>query len=318
MCVLIGVLVVSAAAAHAAAARGPVAHAAYRIAGHRWPGRVIRYASRLRGDDRAALRGAVREWNRSGADVRFAPAGPRRADFRIGYFKFLGRWAGEATTGYVAPDGPVRTPAGGHTRGAHLWLKPPGQRTWDDHQANVHIIAHELGHILGLGHMPDRCAVMSYEHDQVCAQPPHPWQTRCRVLERDDLAGAGRLYGIRPGGLRIAPPFCDSAPPPQAVTDFAGVLDPLQDTITFTWTTPPGADQTVVIEQRICTSNSPDDWDPRTTIQARPGAQTWTDALFYGYLLCYRARIQDRWGRTTSPSVELAFGADDPTLTFSN
>ena len=73
------------------------------------------------------------------------------------------------------------------------------------------VVAHELGHVLGLGHEPRRCALMNTRlvtlSPERCIPPLEPWRWRCRILERDDVRGAVRLYGgrVRSRGR----PICD-------------------------------------------------------------------------------------------------------------
>ena len=73
------------------------------------------------------------------------------------------------------------------------------------------VVAHELGHVLGLGHEDRICATMnSYlvdGHTEHCpAAPQGMWV--CRLLRVDDVRGAVRLYGgtVRP--IR-GPEFCN-------------------------------------------------------------------------------------------------------------
>ena len=72
------------------------------------------------------------------------------------------------------------------------------------------VVAHELGHVLGLDHEDRICATMNTYlvdgHPEHCpAAPAEMWV--CRLLRADDVRGAVKLYGgtVRP--IR-GPEFC--------------------------------------------------------------------------------------------------------------
>jgi hypothetical protein len=310
VCALTGAMASTASARTRSHAARAVARSAYVLDGNPWHKRVIRYRSRLSGTDRWSLRVAVAAWNASGVRIRFAPTHGNRPDLRIGYSPMPPGAAAEATTGYVAPRAGVLTPSGGHARGAHVWMAPLHRRSFNDPQINAVALAHELGHVLGLAHVRNKCAAMSYQHDQLCPPLPSPWIYRCRLLERDDLAGAARMYGTRRGGLRLSTEFCERGPAPPLVTDLAGGLQP--GGAYLTWTTPPGSAKQVLIEQRVCAPDIAGDWYLRAVAPAQPGPQRWDDTVFPGYLLCYRVRTQDPWGRDSGPSPEIALAGAGP------
>ena len=62
------------------------------------------------------------------------------------------------------------------------------------------IVAHELGHVLGLDHETGVCATMNptvgNDHTTLCPTPPSGMWT-CRLLQPDDVRGAVKLYGGR-------------------------------------------------------------------------------------------------------------------------
>jgi hypothetical protein len=70
----------------------------------------------------------------------------------------------------------------------------------DDYEAAL-VATHELGHVLGLAHEDDGCAVMNswlFDGHPFKCEAPAPGKWWCQLLTKDDILGAVRIYGGRP------------------------------------------------------------------------------------------------------------------------
>jgi Matrixin len=187
----------------------PPAQAAFRRASWRWPGRRIGYYNAARANA-GAVRAAVRMWNRSGTRLRFVRRSRRRAGVVIRYWPSAGCVPGGVTsTSFDRRSGRA-------VRAAVRISRPDPLNPACSRWALTLVTAHELGHALGLDHETRRCALMNPTlanlSPQGCEPLLPPWQWRCRVLERDDVRGAVRIYG---GRVRRRPtPVCDVFAPP--------------------------------------------------------------------------------------------------------
>ncbi len=187
---------------------GPGARAAFVRAPYRWRKGRITYYNAAR-SSRWAIRKAVRAWNRSGAGVRFVAVPRRRAKVVIRYHharRCLG-------VGYAVVEYERRVAREGKVAISRPDASDPACARW----ALALVTAHELGHVLGLQHEDRRCATMNSTvvgFGPGRCRPTEEWEWRCRLLERDDVRGAVRLYG---GRVRRRPrPTCDIFAPPQS------------------------------------------------------------------------------------------------------
>jgi hypothetical protein len=179
-----GRLLAAIALALASATLVPAA-GAYVPGGKTWPDGTIRYYN-LASDQAWPVARAVWVWNHSGARVRFVPSSRADAQLIIGHFTHR-RCVGHArgTVGYA-------------TR-AYVWLpRVDESSSVCNSYASAQMVAHELGHVIGLNHESRGCALMnptgSWQGAKLCASP-NPWEWRCGLVENDDVRGAVALYG---------------------------------------------------------------------------------------------------------------------------
>jgi hypothetical protein len=171
----------------------PSSAGAFRLEGGRWPKPTITYYNEIPAYA-WAVDSAAYAWNSSGARVRFLKSSRRDAKVLIGI-----RWF------RVAGDANVQRLNG------HFVSAKVGIQNGQDRYTMALVVAHELGHVLGLDHEDRLCATMNTylvdAHPEHCDAPP-TGQWICRLLRADDIRGAVRLYGgaVRP--IR-GPEFCN-------------------------------------------------------------------------------------------------------------
>jgi hypothetical protein len=164
----------------------------YHLEGGRWATHVIPYYTETSAYA-WSVDTAAYAWNTSGANVRFVKTSKRYAKVLVGIRWF--KHAGDARVQRV--DGVFV--------GAQV-----GIQSGHDRYEMALIVAHELGHVLGLDHVTGICATMNpsvgYDRTTYCPAPPSGMWT-CRLLQYDDVRGAVALYGGTVKPWRGSP-FC--------------------------------------------------------------------------------------------------------------
>jgi hypothetical protein len=228
---------------------------AYVIQGRAWPGHMITYHNDFPADA-AAVAAAVHDWNTSGADIRFVAAPASQAEVTIvempsnfldgapGAGNTAADLLGYASVGMLPRAAVALSPAGtaqGH--GAHVWLVRIGARAASGVKISLgtmeRVAAHELGHVLGLGHEHHVCAVMQPTLNQGCGITD-PWIGLCKdPLQPDDIRGAVALYGGR--APRAGKRLCTISPlPPAPHAATASLTGTGRHNVTLRWRNPSG------------------------------------------------------------------------------
>lgn len=215
----------------------PSAEAFKTFGSWRWPGKTITYHDGTGKQYKDEVAAAARAWNTSGVKVKWKKVSSKsKAQVPIivkkiptaGIAWHLGRGRGRIE---IQPR-----------------LKKSRQTEAAGARVAVQVIAHEMGHIMGLDHETKKCAVMQPMLGVGCPNPKVPWQYRCRVLETDDLRGGVKLFGGKVG--KVGPEFCDSVPPPPEPTGVSvaptGSGEDGEGGVTVSWTTPAGEELAAV------------------------------------------------------------------------
>jgi hypothetical protein len=103
----------------------------------------------------------------------------------------------------------------GYTRKARIWIfRRDNASPYCNSYAAAASLAHEFGHVLGLGHETRGCSAMNpvgtLQGPDLCPKAKR-WQWRCRLLTADDVAGAIALYGGS-AAPQTGPRDCDLYP----------------------------------------------------------------------------------------------------------
>jgi hypothetical protein len=225
-----------------------------RRAYRRWPGSKIRFYSRMDPSFDWTIAAAMGAWNQSGVDMTFQRVrSARRAQLVIKPVAGIGIF-GEATLGH--------NPSGGNrnnwirlsknaleARGSSAVLSP-----WQRQVVTANVLAHEMGHTLGIDHQPERgtsCGLMmaTLRVDSCDTTGDQLGHYRCGMTDSWVLRRAVRLYG---GRRTAGAPYCPILPLPPQPADLrisGGIEDdrPAQ----VDWTPPDGLAAGTTLQVRV-------------------------------------------------------------------
>jgi hypothetical protein len=155
---------------------------AYWIAGKPWPHKRVTYSSVGPPQTKATVDRAARIWNRAKVGYRFQRRPPGKSDVLIS--GYAGRCNGQSYIGYP-----------GARASSWLYVAPCPRRLM------ALVVAHEFGHVLGLGHEWRWCSLMNSGvgpsgTPHLCQRRPLSYWIKHPLLP-DDVNGARALASQR-------------------------------------------------------------------------------------------------------------------------
>lgn len=269
-----------------------------------WKPSTIRYHA-VDAKTRPLVIQAATAWNRSGAKLKLVHS-PRRTA-KIVVMAPMGAQQGHCW-------GVSRTVSVNRVRRSNSIRWTPCRTDLE----SVRLLAHEIGHSIGLEHELKKCALMNTHAingvPNRCTNDRNlrPWKVYCAILEADDVRGVVKRYG---GKARITKQrVCDRGPAPATP---GGLTATVQDAgmpnevVRISWVNAPapGVRTRLFIQRDTCQT------DPDATVELNyelesPAGQT-NEKMFQGSTSpgtwCASMWALDQWGQPSSSPATVTF-----------
>ncbi len=269
--------------------------------GYKWRGERVPYFNAAK-RYRAEVVAAVKAWNGSGVELRWVKASRRTALQRGVVFDVnnhvVALNGGSGALGVAE----VRVTGRRATVGIHLVSSLLKQPVAGPKRQAVQVIAHEMGHAIGLTHDDRGCATMNTRVNGRCKLPPERWQYACQILRPVDVRRAVKLHG---GAVRLkpGPVFC-SRPRPPRVNGLSVTMGEDGRTPIVSWRNPKGAVAEIEIARGDLDGSCPDPDEVGFLGDSPKGTtQSLEDDTFLGDVgrYCYSAVTLDDFDRRSLP-----------------
>ena len=252
------------------------------------PGSTIRFwIAAMPAQQRTNTAQAIRAWNASGGRFRLVASTRTLAHIRI-----------MTPSATLACSGEARSQSRGGLRVSSTitWRRCP------DPREEASLLAHELGHSLGLSHEARRCALMNAVSlggvPENCDVVVAKWEYYCRVLEPDDVIGVVRRYGGTPR-FPTGPRTCSRGAAPLPVSPVTATFDAANHDAIVSWTNPSGSTATTILvawQRDTCPTTAASGFG-KVEASVTPGAASATVELPDSGTFCVLVQPLDQFGQ---------------------